>query len=177
MRMKTTRSRHMLAFLAPALALVALTGLAAGEAAAQVRPAYVKNVDEPGLVPFKMSFRVSQNDCNCTNCCFVQSETVPAGKRLVIRNVAGYVALQAFANLGPVTLSQLTPSNDLTLIATMRPTFRNQWNGGDYPAYEFNDDVLAYVDAGNKARFAIYTGGSWDFRGGLVSISGYYVGL
>lgn len=176
MNTQTTHNRYMLAFLVPALALAAL-GLAAGEASAQTRPAYVKNVDEPGLVPFRMTFRVTQSDCGCTNCCFVQSETVPAGKRLVIRKVSGYVSLTAFANLGPVTLSQQTPSFDLTLIATMRPTFRTQWNGGDYPAYEFNDDVLGYVDAGNKARFAIYTGGSWGFTGGLVSINGYYVGL
>jgi hypothetical protein len=50
-------------------------------AAAQVRPDYVKNVDEPGLVTFKMSFRVTQTDCSCTKCRFVESETVPAGRR------------------------------------------------------------------------------------------------
>lgn len=168
-------------FTVAGVALALATGMAvclmAAEVNAQTRPAYTKNVDEPGLVPYSFAFNVSQNSCGCTNCCFVRTPPVPAGKRLVIRNVSGSVALSATANLGPVTLEQLTPAFQSTVIATLTPVLRNQWNGGNYPAYEFNDEVLAYVEPGNTCQFTIYTGGSWDFRGGRIIINGYLVTL
>lgn len=166
--------------LAMVLAVVAVMAVGSGDdLIAQVRAAWTKNVDEPGLVPFTFTFQVSQTECNCTNCCFVNTSPVAAGKRLVIKNVSGHVSLTAVGNLGPVTLSQMGPGPGFSTatIATLPVTFRNQWNGGDYPAYEFNEEILAYVDAGSSARFAIYTGSTWDSRGGQVTINGYLVSL
>lgn len=86
-----------------AVILCALTGagllssLVAPRLIAQIRAALVKNVDEPGRQPYQAYIEFSQASCsfNCSN--FVSfgsirlfdGPAVPAGKRLVIRNVSG----------------------------------------------------------------------------------------
>jgi len=171
------RKRTLLLTLGAVLVVTAVIAVVSGDdVIAQVRAAWTKNVDEPGLVPFSLTFAVNQNQCSCVNCCFVNGAPVAAGKRLVIKNVSGFVSLQAAANLGPISLDQVGGGNFVT-IATIPAQFRNQWNGGNYPAYEFNEEVLAYVDAGNMLRFGIYTGGEWGFQGGEVTINGYVVSL
>lgn len=166
--------------------LVALTcvALVAGAlmpqgAIAQTRATLVKNVDEPGLVPFSQTFDISQTACNCQNCCFSTTAPVPAGKRLVITNVSGYFPLAAFANMGPINLLALTtaPAFSSVTILTLPVAFRTQWNGGDYPAYELNQNVHAYVDAGKAVELSVFHGGSWNFRTGAVTINGYLVSL
>jgi hypothetical protein len=176
MRKLLTRLLTISVVIAIGAVVVALT--ASSTIAQTVRAALVKNVDEPGLVPFSQTFTISQSDCGCTNCCFLQTDPVPAGKRLVIQNVSGYFPLAATANMGPFTIAQLDPGTFAsTTIATIPLAYRSQWNGGDYPAYECNQLLQGYVDAGKRVRITAYTGGSWNFRSGLVSISGYLVSL
>lgn len=165
--------------------VLALSGLtligvfSAREAIAQIRAALVKNVDEPGLVPFSQSFTISTNACGCMNCCFPETPPVPAGKRLVITNVSGYFPVSAAGNLGPVTIQQRDPGppSTVTSILTVPVTYRTQWNGGDYHAYECNHTVQAYIDAGKKAQLSVYGGVNWDFRPGLLTLNGYLVSL
>jgi hypothetical protein len=158
------------------LTLVVILVVAAPETIAQVRAALVKNVDEPGLNPFSQSFVLSTNACSCTNCCFISTDTVPAGKRLVIQNVSGWFPLSSAANAGYIHLSQ-GDSGGSTVINTIPPTFRTQWNGGDYPAYEFNQNTMAFVDAGKQARVAIFSSASFGSRSGTLTINGYFVNL
>ena len=167
----------MAVLLGVAAAMIALSP--SSSIAQTVRAALVRNVDEPGLVPFSQTFIMSQAACACTNCCFPETAPIPAGKRLVLQNVSGFFPLTSAANMGPITLQQRDsgPSFALTTILTLPVEFRNQWNGGDYPAYEFNHMVLGYVDPGNTARLSIFHNASWSFTTGQVTITGYLVNL
>jgi hypothetical protein len=151
------------------------------EVVAQIRPAYTKNVDEPGLAPFSQTFTISNSACGgCGNCCFPETGMIPVGKRLVIQNVSGYFTLNAYGNMGPIIVQSWNPGppSSTTTILTLPVVFRYQWDGGvDYPAYEFNHAVQAYVDAGKTARLSIYTGVSWGSTSGQVTINGYLVSL
>jgi hypothetical protein len=159
--------RSLTRLFALACIVLALTTFSPVLVSAQTRAALVKNVDEPGLVPFSQSFTITQNECCCTNCCFLNTAAVPAGKRLVITNISGNLPLAAVANFGPVNLSVGS-----TRVATLPVAFRMQWNGGDYPAYEFNEKIDAYVEAGNTAQLLVFHSSSWNFREGSVTING-----
>jgi hypothetical protein len=63
--------------------------LIAGTAAAQVRPAYVKNVDEPGRAPYQQMVNFSlgfPTTCDLAMC-VISFNAVPAGKRLIVEHV------------------------------------------------------------------------------------------
>ncbi len=80
-----------LTFGAAGLAVLALIFHAtAGEAIAQIRPAYTKNVDEPGRMPYQNTVNISGITFgNCSNVlCAVAFPTVPTGKRLVVEHVS-----------------------------------------------------------------------------------------
>jgi hypothetical protein len=82
---------------------IILWGAAAGgpwapAADAQVRPAYVKNVDEPGRMPYEECIEFSVVACSSLNCSNFHSfgpsylfdgPAVPAGKRLIVQRVSG----------------------------------------------------------------------------------------
>jgi hypothetical protein len=82
---------------------IALLGAVAGtlwapEADAQIRPAYVKNVDEPGRIPYEECIEFSVIGCSSLNCSNYNSlgtvslfdgPAVPAGKRLIVQRVSG----------------------------------------------------------------------------------------
>jgi hypothetical protein len=161
------------------LCTVLLAGLLLPQAAfAQVRPALVKNVDEPGLVPFSQTFQISITACSCQNCCFLTTAPVPAGKRLVITNVSGFFPLASAVNMGPVTVNAVDPSPfNLVQLLALPVIFRTQWNGGDYPAYELNENVQTFVDAGKVVQLAVFHSSNWNFRTGAVTINGYLVSL
>lgn len=177
--MKKLRT-HLLAIGAVLGVAAVITALTATTTIAQtVRAALVKNVDEPGLVPFSQTFSISTTACGCSNCCFPETAPVAAGKRLVIQNVSGFFPINAVGNMGPITIQEREPSPTFGIrtILTLPVTFRTQWNGGDYPAWEFNQMTLAYVDAGKTARLSIFTGASWSFNTGQVTVNGYLVSL
>lgn len=81
--------------LAAAAATIALAAgmLGADGAFGQVRPAYTKNVDEPGRLPYEQIIEFSRFGCSTTNCSkfrllggtfLFDAPLVPAGKRLVL---------------------------------------------------------------------------------------------
>ncbi len=169
--------RHLVTTIAMIGVATAITILTAQPANAQTRAALVKNVDEPGLVPFSQTFQIGVTACSCSNCCFVKTTTIPAGKRLVIQNVSGWVPLDAVGSLGYINVDQRDGSTSTTIL-TITPVFRTQWNGGEYPAYEFNQMVLAFVDAGKWASVGIFSGVNFsNFRTGVLTINGYLVNL
>lgn len=74
--------------------------LQAQPAAAQIRPAYTKNVDQPGRLPYEAYVAFSRFGCsaNCTNFASLFGSTflfdapaVPAGKRLVLQWVSANI--------------------------------------------------------------------------------------
>jgi hypothetical protein len=151
----------------------------AGEATVKVtnpatQPVPIRDVDRGVREPFTHTFAVSSNACNCRNCCF-PTVAVPSGKRMVIQHVSGYFTLEAPGNMGPVTLLQVDPGppSSVATILTLPVSFREQWNGGNLPAYEFGQQVLGYVNAGTSLQLSIYAGSFWSFFGGQVTCTGY----
>jgi hypothetical protein len=77
----------------PAALVLATAGLLATPALAQTRAALVQSVDEPARNPYQETqFNVT---CRGTTVCSFTFTTVPAGKRLVVTNIAGYVDTSA----------------------------------------------------------------------------------
>ena len=78
------------------------------QAAAQVRPAMVRNVDEPARVPYYHSLAPA---CPFTNSCQASFPAVPAGKRLRVTSVGGLfyftnvTGFFAVRNLGNVMMA------------------------------------------------------------------------
>ena len=76
------------------LAFLVCAGVAglfvADDAAAQVRPAMVRNIDEPALQPFRAAREIYIDMVNEQ----LLVTTVPAGKRLVIEHISWYVGAQ-----------------------------------------------------------------------------------
>ena len=137
-------------------------------------PVLIRDVDRTASVPFSQTFVISTTVCGCTNCCFPESALVPAGQRLVIEHVSGFFGLSGAGNMGPVTLQQRDAAG-VTTVATVPVTARTQWNGGDYPAYEFSHPTKAYIEAGKSLRLSAFTSGSWNFTPGQVTITGQLV--
>ena len=81
------RSLHTLPA-ALAMAAAALT-LGAPPVLAQSRAALVQSVDEPGRSPYQET--LSDLTCRGTTVCSFNFSVVPAGKRLVVTHIAGYV--------------------------------------------------------------------------------------
>ena len=83
--------------LTAALVAGAIGALAPADVAAQIRPAYTKNVNEPGREPYNVSVEFTQSGCmaNCANFFnfggsvrLFDGPIVPAGKRLVVLSVS-----------------------------------------------------------------------------------------
>lgn len=93
------------------LVLLALA-LAAGSALAQPKPALVQDRDEPGRNPFQE--RVTSSFCEGAPACILSLGTaVPAGKRLVVTQIA--VALRVTDGSGAVRASLNTSGGGFSL--------------------------------------------------------------
>lgn len=99
--MKSCFLRALIVSIATLFVLTLVVSSTAITASAQVRPALVKNVDEPGRTPFETRSQFLPNAGGCYNNsdCYNYSDgsysasfdlkTVPAGKRWVITSVTG----------------------------------------------------------------------------------------
>ena len=84
--MRTTRTLIVGGLSLTALAVILYSS--AETVTAQIRAAYMKNVDEPGRLPYQHSIDPgSSPDCNNAICAF-HFPTVPAGKRLVVEDIS-----------------------------------------------------------------------------------------
>jgi hypothetical protein len=154
--------------------VVALIGLTAAmiifaapnTANAQIKPAMVRNVDEPARVPYLVS---AQATCPFVNECTLSGSTVPAGKRLRVTRLAGvlinqtasiFFALHLNDSVHPLVMFPAAPIN------------------GAFWGYvvSFNQEIDFYFEAGQTPILEIGTGGiiSLDSRNRLT-IVGYLV--
>ena len=157
-----------------ALALAAASLLCAQPAVAQTRAALVQSIDEPGRNAYQET--QSNTTCRGTTSCVFNFAAVPAGKRLVVTHIAGYV------DTGAGTL----PSGFL----------QSSFGGAQYATVPFtgvrgpttttlgtrilvNHQVLAYFGAGDSPRglYHINFTGDTMTGGALMMISGHYVNL
>jgi hypothetical protein len=91
---------------------------------AQIRPAYVKNVDQPGRVPYQLTVSFSNGSPGCitASACILSFDAVPAGKRLIVEQLT----LMVSANGGPPTQVAFGDnfSTNTGNIAIVAPDFR-----------------------------------------------------
>lgn len=155
-----------------ALAVGTLGMLVTLPAAAQTRAALVQSVDEPARNPYQETqFNVV---CRGTSICGLDFAVVPAGKRLVVTHISGYVD---------------------TANGTMPNSFLQSTLGGTYTAtvpiiaargplsalgtrYVISQNVLAYFGPGESPRGS-YQGllGEVMSGGALMMLSGYFINL
>lgn len=152
-------------------------------ALAQVRPALVKNLDEPGRAPFQFYAGVARGETGCGgNYCTISLPAVPANKRLVITNVAVTIHMEAGATVQDLTL-YIKPGADVLSQITL------PYNPSNYPAdpistynprrYVVNERVLWFVEAGQAPKIDFHTSGgnlSTDWRNRFL-VTGYYIDL
>jgi len=164
------------------LTLITLLGIVGPPVSAQVRPAAVKNVDEPGRVPFQAYLTgLKGNGCG-TNFCTLNLPAIPTGKRLVITNFAGNAALQSGSTVGDITLIVFNSVSNSTVFSFEVPVNSSYYHtdviAGSITRFAFNEKTLLFVDAGQTGTIFYYTSGSLadSFTQGFI-ITGYLVDL
>jgi hypothetical protein len=137
-----------------------------------IKAVLMRNVDEPGRVPFQETRSVP------TSCpfgaCSAGFSPVPPGKRLVIRKVSGILSLSPSASLVVVQLLSESGGQSKGVPNVFVPAHL-QATTTSTSYYVFNSDVLAYVDAGASpfVLAGVYFGGIGSFSG--FTLTGYYI--
>jgi hypothetical protein len=142
-----------------AVAMLAL--LSAASALAQVRPAYTKNIDEPGRTPYSISIDYSRLGCSGVNCVdsatwgkivFIDGPLVPAGKRLVVQWVSGDVPANSNGILFGVQTSRVV-ANQLVVWQYAGP-FHVASPGS--AVHSFGTPAFFTVEPGRSPHFRIF---------------------
>lgn len=170
-RLRLTQLARSICWLVPALGL-----LASAAASAQVRPAYIKNVDERGRAPFEMYVEFSRDGCsfNCTNFLAFESvylfdaPAVPAGKRLVVEQVTGRLPNNSTANVSVALQSERVVSLQFVKWAYFGP-FQTQFS-----MVAFRSDAFATYGPGEQPHFNLVLPAGNNFFG-FVTLSGYLI--
>jgi len=147
-----------------------ITGITAVPAIAQaIKAALVKNVDEPGRVPFQ----VVLNDVTPGNGgCFASTLPVPTGKRLVLQHVNADIELGGVGN--KVQIFRVTVGGGLSIGNSYLHPELNDGSGG-YNYYVVNSDVRMYLDAGQAAQVDGFFSTSGTPEGCRTTLTGYLV--
>lgn len=150
---------------------------------AQIKPAAVKNVDEPGRTPFQYYAQAEWGEECGTNFCTLYVPVVPANQRLVITNVSGTIHLQGAAVVQNLRFYVSNP--DYTVASQILLPY----NPNSYPPdsisinnprrYAVNEQILWYVEAGKRPVIDFHTtGGNIDEDWpNYFLITGYLVDL
>ena len=139
---------------------------------AQTRAALVQSVDEPGRNPYQEA----QSNVNCrgSTVCNWNFANVPAGKRLVVTNIAGYVDTAA-GTLPNCFLSSGFGGPGFVSLPFTGVRGPNTALGG---RIFMTHSVLAYFGPGEPVNAFCQAGFGDTMSGGAqVMLSGYYVNL
>ena len=128
-----------------------------GDAAAQARPAYTANVDDPARVPYQGSVRqwcfLADPACDFT------FPAVPAGKRLVVTHASGYFSSRETASSQFIFVSVRRGGNDDIFLPT---SYQGCGPGSPVPCpnsiFVFNQAVQEVYSAGETPVVRIATG-------------------
>ena len=156
-----------------AMAVAALFALGAGPVAAQTRAALVQSIDEPGRNPYQET--LSDLTCRGTTVCSFNFAPVPAGKRLVLTHISGYVDTAA----GTLPNGFVSSSFGGSAYATLAFTGVRGPNSALGGRIFINHGVQAYFGPGESptGRFHIIGSGDSMSGGALLMLSGYYVNV
>ena len=167
---------RLLTFAGCIAVLLALAKIYEKPLLAQVRAALVQNVDEPARNPYQESFFSYLGNCPAGNqFCNFNYSAVPAGKRLVITNISGYVDVTG-GSLPNGTLGSSLGGNQYAQIFF---TGTREYSSASSTRIVVNQQIRAYFGPGETPHlFAGLNGSTDSFAGaGSMSLSGYYVSL
>jgi hypothetical protein len=171
MKLKLISLKHLQAV--PALAVVAACVLCAQPALAQTRAALVQSVDEPGRSPYQET--LSDLSCRGTTVCSFNFTTVPAGKRLVLTHISGYVD----TGVGTLPNGFVQSSFGGSQYATLPFTGVRGPNSALGTRIFVNHGVQAFFGPGETPRGVYHINGSGDQMSGgaLMMLTGYFVNV
>ena len=175
-------------WLAAGVAAIAVVGsFTAKPVIAQIKAAFVQNVNEPGLNPYQyyVSFKQgfvfpsAAGSCNGAICNFTLP-AVPAGKRLVITNITGNIFVDNPGVTQPVVLYGGGVTLEIPTVlqaGTYLPINSSQPSN----MIGVNSPILSYFDAGTSPSMTIIATGlisaSQGLTTGSIVLSGHYVNL
>ncbi|MGH9720610.1 MAG: hypothetical protein ACRD8O_10385 [Bryobacteraceae bacterium] len=152
-----------------------------------MKAALVKGIDEPGrnpyqaFRPFNLTVPSSDSSYFCQQppsppVCTLIFPTVPAGKRLVVENVTGFVAAIAPGFPIPLTFSASNPGGGtiqaipLQLLPGVEP--------GNIFRYGANAALKNYIEGGHQPVILVSVSGSpGQLAHGALSVAGYLIDL
>jgi len=143
-------------------------------AGAQVRPALVKNTDEPGRLSYQTTVTFVGGDTSCPtqSFCIVPFPAVPAGKRLVVEQIS-VLAIVAGGSPNFVAFGDFFVTNQGN-IAMVTPAFVA---GGGILGSTFwflDRPVKVYYDPGSTPKVKIGTAGAFSLPSNM-SLTGYLI--
>lgn len=169
-----------------ALAILATFGtIGIPKAIAQIRAALVKNVDEPGRAPFQFhqSAYVGVSSPCGLNFCDFRLPAVPAGKRLVITNIALRVGLPATGVTVGAPYIYTWDSASSSVIARLHLQYVEPYPVDNLDSNArvaaFNQTVLYFVEAGQHPTILIHSANG-NLNASAIhecQVTGYFVDL
>jgi hypothetical protein len=168
--------KNKLLTLAGALALLALLGhFYAKPLLAQVRAVLVENLDEPGRNPYQ-EVR-SDLTCGFRQSCTQSFSAVPAGKRLVLTNISGYIEVDGGTIPYGTLQSSLSGSQYASVVFTTVGGASIFGTVGQ--RFVFNQNIRAYFGPGEiPTATEVLITVTDEFVGPFsMMVSGYYVNL
>ncbi|WP_347985844.1 hypothetical protein [Methylomonas sp. AM2-LC] len=157
--------------------LSAATLLPAQEAAAAA--ALVKNVEQPGRLPYQQTVQFNSIIGNCntfsgnTNACLVSFNAVPAGKRLVVEHVTLLIATTGGApNL--VAFGEDLSTNT-GIVAVIKPDFSAGINISGSTFWNLDREARVYYEPGTTPKIKILVPGSIVGFDSSATVHGYLI--
>lgn len=147
--------------------------LIAGTATAQVRPAYIKNVDEPGRLPYQQMVSFSEGAPDTCNplLCVISFNAVPAGKRLVVEHVTMLAYIRDgqphFLAFGDTTV---TNANNIAIVGG---GFTDTGHSSRY--FSLDRAVKVYYEAGAIPKLKLLYSGVLGSTRSNASLHGYLI--
>ncbi|HXK01419.1 MAG TPA: hypothetical protein VMS37_03390 [Verrucomicrobiae bacterium] len=143
-------------------------------AAAQVRPALVKNTDEPGRLPYQnmLSFSGGDTSCPTSTFCIVQFPAVPAGKRLVVEQIT-ILAIVAGGAPNFLAFGDFFVTNEGN-IAMVTPAFVAGGGILSSTFYFLDRPVKVYYEPGTTPKVKIGAPGNFSLPSNM-SLHGYLI--
>ncbi len=171
MTLALTTRRGLPASLALSLAAALLPW--ASPAVAQTRAALVQSIDEPGRNPYQET--QSNTTCRGTTVCGFNFAAVPAGKRLVLTNISGYVDTGA----GALPNGFVSSGFGGSAYATIPFTGVRGATSALGTRIFINHSVRAYFGPGEPINGTYHVNGSGDTMSGgaLLMLTGYFVNV
>jgi len=153
--------------------------LGAATASAQVKSAYVKNVDEPGRLPYQVTMNFSTGvQCSAGDCILpighFPSTPIPQFKRLVLQHVSLLVPTLGAAPSLIVISSDNSFDPSSGIIEVIAPDFHAGPANSGGTTWVMDRPVHAYLE-GQTASYIKFFGGGVVAGPGVVTVNGYLI--